>query len=189
MTQLLLVRHGETDWNREGRYQGRADQPLNAIGLAQAKTLAEQLAGRSVCAVYSSDLGRAVETAQIIARNFDLNIQIDPRLREVNQGQWEGLLASDIPNRYPVEWWMRREDPVHARPPGGETVAEVAARVWAAADDIVRHHPNGSVLIVSHGLAIATLLCKASGVPLERAYHLAPANGSLETIQWPGEWP
>jgi len=187
MTQLFLARHGETDWNREGRFQGQADPPLNAAGQAQARALAERLAGQSFDAIYTSDLRRAVETAQIVAQGLGLSVWVDTRLREVNQGEWEGILASDIAVRYPKEWESRQQDPVNARPPGGETIAEVACRVWAAVDDIAGRYPTGSVLIVSHALALATLLCRASNLPLEQAYHLAPANGRHDIIQWPSD--
>lgn len=126
-------------------------------------------------------------TAQIVAQKLGLSIQIDPRLREVNQGEWEGMLASDIAVRYPTEWEARQQGPVHTRPPGGEKVAEVDARVWTAADDNARRYPAGSVLIVSHALARATLPSRASNLPLEHVYHLIPANGCLEMIHWPSD--
>jgi alpha-ribazole phosphatase len=185
MTQLILVRHGQTDWNREGRYQGQANPPLNTLGREQAEAIAEQLAGQSLNAIYSSDLQRALETARIIAGRLGLKVQLDPRLREIDQGEWEGMVASDISVRYPTEWETRQRDPLHARPPKGETVTEVATRVWSAIDDISSRHPAGRILIVSHALALATLLCRASNCSLDHVYHLAPANGYLETIPWP----
>ena len=96
MTEIWIVRHGQTDWNVEGRYQGQADRPLNAVGLAQAQQAAEQLRGRDFAAIYSSDLQRARVTAEIIAGQLGLPVQVDRRLREVNQGEWEGLLTADI---------------------------------------------------------------------------------------------
>lgn len=185
MTQLIVVRHGETDWNRDGRYQGQADPPLNEQGRAQAGMLADELAGESFEAIYSSDLQRAVETARIIARRPGLPVSLDKRLREIDQGEWEGLPVDEIAARYPQLWAGRQHDALHTRPPGGETLSEVAARVWAAADDIARLHPGGRVLIVSHGLALATLLVRARGVPLERAYDYVPGNAQAEEIWWP----
>jgi alpha-ribazole phosphatase len=185
MTRLILVRHGETDWNREGRYQGQADPPLNEHGRAQARALADQLAGQSFEAIYSSDLQRAVETARIVARQYGLPVRQDRRLREIDQGEWEGVRVDEITARYPQLWAARQRDPLHTRPPAGETPLEVAARVWAAADDIARLHPGGRVLIVSHGLALAALLVRARGVPLERAYDCVPGNAQVEEITWP----
>ncbi len=184
MTHLVLVRHGQTNWNREGRYQGQADPPLNEAGRQQARALAAQLAGRSFEAIYSSDLQRARETAGILAQTFRLSISLDPRLREVSLGEWEGQLGHDIAAAYPEAWEERRRDPVYARPPGGETVAEVAARVWAATDDIARSHPHSSVLIVSHGLALATLLVKAWNRSIEQVFDLVLENAQVEEIEW-----
>ena len=184
MTRLILIRHAETDWNVEGRWQGQADPPLNAVGRAQAEGLAAGLAGQRFEAIYSSDLQRACETAEIVAASLGLTVTPDARLREIHQGVWEGLLATDVEARYPNELAARRSDPIGGRAPGGESVAEVAARVWAAADDIARRHPLGPVIIISHGLALATLLCRTRGIGLERARELIPENAKPETIEW-----
>jgi alpha-ribazole phosphatase len=185
MTQLHLVRHGQTDWNVAGRYQGQTDLPLNAVGRAQAEALARQLTGAPFEAVYSSDLKRAQETAETLAANLGLRVQLDRRLREINQGEWEGQLVADIAAGYQAAWADRTGDPVNARAPGGESVAEVAARLAEAAGEIARAHPLGPVLIVSHGLALATLICQARGRPLSEAYQAIPGNGQPEVIAWP----
>lgn len=184
MTVLWLARHGQTDWNASGRWQGQSEVPLNAQGRAQAAALAARLNGTPFEAVYSSDLQRARVTAEIIAQRLGLPLRCDGRLREINHGQWEGLLGSEIPARFPVEWQARERDPLHTPSPGGESPVQVAARVWAAADDIARAHPAGPVLIISHGFALATLLCRARGLPLEIAPELIPANARVEVIAW-----
>ena len=147
MTEIWIVRHGQTDWNVEGRYQGQADRPLNAVGLAQAQQAAEQLRRRDFAAIYSSDLQRARVTAEIIAGQLGLPVQVDRRLREVNQGEWEGLLTADIEQRYAEEWAERRADRLHAAPPGGESLAQVAARVLEGVSDIAQRHPEQRILI------------------------------------------
>jgi len=189
MTQLYLVRHGQTDWNLEGRYQGQTDLPLNAAGRAQAASLSQELAGIPFTAVYSSDLRRARETAEILAAARGLAVQLDPRLREIGLGVWEGQLFTEIATRYPVEWAERLRDPLNARPAGGECVAEVARRAAEAASDIARAHPAGPVLIVSHGVALATLLCQARGRPLAETYQAIPNNSHPEVVTWPPERP
>jgi broad specificity phosphatase PhoE len=184
VTTLWLVRHGQTDWNVEGRWQGQADPPLNTEGRAQAEALAARLNGIAFAALYASDLQRARETADVIARKIGRPVSLDARLREINQGEWEGMLSEQVQREYPAEWAARALDPLRARAPQGELVAQVAARAWAAADDIVRAHPVGPVLIVSHGLALATLLCRARGLPLEAARELIPDNVQPEVIEW-----
>lgn len=184
MTQFCLVRHGQTDWNLEGRYQGQSDVPLNQHGLAQAVSLAERLAGEVFSAVYSSDLTRARQTAEPIARVLGLSIQIEPRLREINQGEWEGVLVDDIKARYAELWSQRTVDPANVRPPGGETVAEVARRVFAALDDIARLFPTERLLIVSHGLSIATAICRDKDIPVGQAYTVIPDNVQPVWVAW-----
>jgi alpha-ribazole phosphatase len=185
MTRLVLVRHGQTDWNAEGRYQGHNDLPLNAIGWAQADAAARQLSGHLFEAIYSSDLRRAYETASIIAGSLGMAVQVDKGLREVYLGQWEGMLFSDIKAQYPAEWEQRQRDPAHARPPGGETAAELAARVWAAVDEIAQRHAPGPVLIVSHGLALAAVLCRVQDIPLTQIYDVVLENAHPVEVDWP----
>ena len=185
MTELWLVRHGQTDWNVQGRYQGQADPPLNAAGLEQAARAAETLAGRTYAAIYTSDLERARVTAEIIGRRLGMEVIVDPRLREVNQGAWEGMLSTEIQARYAGEWAARQRDRLHFRPPGGgESVTDVATRLWAAVDELTAVAPAGPLILVSHGLALATLVCRACGLPLAQAFDLIPDNAQAHRIEW-----
>lgn len=184
MTQLCLIRHGQTDWNLEGRYQGQSDVPLNENGLTQAETLIEKLNGQAFAAIYSSDLTRARQTAEPVANELGLTVQIEPRLREINQGEWEGVLVDDIKARYAELWSQRTIDPAGVRPPGGETVGEVATRVYTALDDISRIFPTGQLLIVSHGLSIATAICRAQNIPVGQAYTVIPENVQPVWMEW-----
>jgi broad specificity phosphatase PhoE len=184
MTRLCLIRHGQTDWNLEGRYQGQSDVLLNEAGRLQARQLAERLVGQELLSIYSSDLRRARDTAMILARRLLLPVYVDTRLREINQGDWEGQKVEVIRARYTKLWEMRAEDPASVRPPGGETVEEVAIRVHQALDEISSNHPGVSVMIVSHGLALATALCAARGIPVGLAYSLIPENADPVWIEW-----
>jgi probable phosphoglycerate mutase len=184
MTKLCLVRHGQTDWNLEGRYQGQSDVPLNENGRLQAHTLAQKLQRHPFAAIYTSDLERARETAEIIATSLNLPVTVDSRLREINQGKWEGQLVVIIKARYADLWQQRSVDPASVRPPGGETVGEVAARVHTALDDIARIHPNASVLVASHGLALATIICNVRGIPVGQAYSFIPDNAKPAWVEW-----
>jgi alpha-ribazole phosphatase/probable phosphoglycerate mutase len=142
-TRILLVRHGETDWNSERRWQGHTDTTLNERGREQARALAAELAGEHVDAVYSSDLVRAHETARIVADPRGLDVTALPDLREKNFGTWEGLTDDEILIRFPEAQRGPWGD--------GETTEEVAGRVVAALLRIAQSHPGGQVLVVSHG--------------------------------------
>ena len=184
MTRLLLVRHGQTDWNYEGRYQGQADPPLNHQGRTQAQALAAQLTGEPLSAIYSSDLHRALETAQIIARGLAVPIQVDARLREIKLGRWEGMLYADIQAQYPALWWAREQDPVHVRAPDGENVAELTKRVYEMANEISARYTSGQVLVVTHGLVISVLKCRVLGIPMEQSFSHIPGNTHLILLEW-----
>jgi probable phosphoglycerate mutase len=184
LTELWLIRHGETDWNLEGRLQGQADPPLNATGWRQAEQLADRLAGQDIEALYSSDLLRARQTAGVIGRRLRLSPCLDRRLREVNHGEWDGMLTADVKARYAARWASRLASPLDVPPPGGETVLQVARRAAAAADSIARAHPQVRVAVVSHGLALAALDCQARGIPLDQALVRIPANAEPDVVCW-----
>ena len=187
MTTFWLVRHGQTEWNLEGRYQGQADVPLNAAGMLQAQMLAAELASQPFDAIFSSDLQRACVTAEIIGRSLNLPVHTDVRLREINQGQWEGKIYRDLLNCYSDEMLARRENPYGFRPPDGETAGEVSLRVIKVADEIAAAYPKGRIVIVSHALALAALFCKANGLTLLEVYDHLPHNAHPVVVQWPPE--
>ncbi len=186
-TDLLLVRHGQTDWNVEGRYQGQDGPGLNEAGRAQAEAVARELAVARPDALFSSDLPRALETAQIIGRTVGLSVQLEPRLREIHQGIWQGMLYSDIQQRYGEALRRFREDPLHSPPPGGETLAQLKARITAALDDIAARSPASRVIVVTHKLPIALLRCMEAGCPFDRVWQMIPGNAQVITLHWPLE--
>ena len=159
MTTILLVRHGETDWNVHRRVQGHSDTPLNDTGRAQARALAEELDGERIDAVFSSDLLRAHETARIVAEQRGLDVTAIRDLRERHFGTWEGLTDDEIFTRFPE---------VREGAPWGdaETQEEMAERVLAALRRISEAHPDQRVLVVSHGGPLRRVLahCGVDGV-------------------------
>lgn len=155
MTILLLVRHGETDWNVQGRWQGWADPPLNETGRAQARALAVQLRETAFDAAYSSDLRRAHETARIVAAPHRVPVVADRQLREIDVGSWSGLTRPEIEERFGGE----RVD--------GETREQHAARVLAAVERIARSHQDERILIVTHGGTMRALHSHATQAPAE----------------------
>lgn len=182
-TRLHLVRHGQTDWNRELRYQGQLDKTtLNQTGIAQAMGIAETLRGDTFAALYTSPLQRARQTARILSAALNAPLHIDPRLTEVDHGAWQGRRVADIQQELPREGDPRLLDPQNGRAPGGESLFEVYQRMADAADDYAANHPDQAVLIVSHGVSIATLICKASGIPLNQVYSLIPDNSDIISL-------
>jgi broad specificity phosphatase PhoE len=184
MTHLTLVRHGQTDWNLARRYQGQKDIPLNAEGLRQAQLLAGQLAREPFDVIYSSDLQRALQTAQVLHQGRDIPLLTDKRLREICFGEWEGEVFSEMFAKFPDRFALSRSDPGVVMAPGGESVEQVAARTTLLADEISNLYPSGKVLIVTHGMALATLVCRANGVPLTDAYKMVPDNALPFEISW-----
>jgi broad specificity phosphatase PhoE len=154
VTTILLARHGETDWNREGRWQGWADPPLNDTGREQARKLADQLRATPFDSVYSSDLRRAHETAEIVAEPHRVPVIADPGLREIDLGSWSGLTRAEADERFPG---MERPD--------GETRDEHLARVLHAVERIARGHVGERILLVSHGGTMRALRTHATDEP------------------------
>lgn len=187
---LYLMRHGETDWNREGRFQGQTDVPLNDRGRDQARDLARRVAAVPLAALYTSDLSRAAETAQIVAGAFPgLPVYPDPRLREVHAGSLAGLTLAEVRVRYPAWWSAAADDTGDVRPPGGESFGDQAARVVAALDAIAARHPGQAVGVVTHGGAIRAAICHALGLPLAHRNRLVLDNCGVTVIEWGGPVP
>jgi broad specificity phosphatase PhoE len=164
VTTLLLARHGETDWNRDGRWQGHTDTTRNDRGREQARELAERLDGEPIAAVYASDLRRAHETAQIVAGRLGLPVVTDERLREINFGRWEGLTTPELEARYPEDVARWRADDGNGSFAGGETYVAMGERVVAALEEIGSAHPDEQVLVILHGGPIRGLLAHAAGI-------------------------
>jgi broad specificity phosphatase PhoE len=182
MTTLVLIRHGQTDWNVEGRWQGQADPPLNNTGREQARHAAEHQRHLGFAALYSSDLRRAMETAQIIGAEMELDVIPEPRLREINLGRWQGMLSADILAQYPAEFRRWHESPLAAHPPDGEDIPTLAARVLEAINAIMARHPKQRVGIVAHELPIAVVLCRSAGLGLANLRDMIPRTGAWSEV-------
>lgn len=158
--RLYLVRHGETAWNATKKFQGVADIELNELGLLQSAALGEWFSKKNINAIISSDLKRARQTAEAVSRLKGMEITQDPRLREINCGEWEGLTWEEIKLTYKefLENWYDNQSSIPI--PGGESYVQMAERLSKALSEIIAKDYD-SVLVVSHGAAIRTLLCVA----------------------------
>jgi broad specificity phosphatase PhoE len=161
MATILLARHGETDWNRENRFQGRADPPLNEAGREQARELSVLLASEPLAAVFTSPLQRAAETADIVGAAHGLRAIPDPGLLEIDVGSWSGLTREEIAARFPAGFARWQSGGVGH---DGETRDQLRTRVRSAVERIVRRHPHGRVLVVSHGGPLRAIL-RMAGSP------------------------
>jgi probable phosphoglycerate mutase len=191
MTEILLIRHGETAWNAERRMQGQIDIPLNEEGQRQAAALARALADEAVDAIMSSDLQRAHSTAQAVAKALGMPVQTDPGLRERCFGAFEGLLYAEIEARYPeayAQWGAR--DP-HARYPHGErkaeTFAEFSQRAVATVSRIADAHRGQRIVIVSHGGVLDCVYRAAHGMPITAPRDFDVLNASINRLSWNGD--
>lgn len=180
MTTLFLVRHGATEWNHSKRAQGQADIVLNDTGYRQAIATAEELSHVPIEAVYASDLRRAYNTAEPIARTHGLEVETDPAFREIDQGEWEGLHVDEIRRRWPELWGPARH---YSTRPGGESPAQVRARALEGLERIVRAHPEGNVVVVSHGGTIRWLSAEALGYDDRRSARIRGlGNGAVVRV-------
>jgi broad specificity phosphatase PhoE len=175
MTDVVLVRHGQTEWHAENRYAGSSDVALTAHGRDQAAQLAGWARTAGLAAVWASPLGRARVTAQACADLTGLPLQIDERLRELDFGAGEGLTSAEMGDRFPDALAAFRADPVAHHLPGGEDPVEAADRFTACLRDLARQHPDGRVLVVAHTTAIRLALCRLIGVPLSEYRRLFPS--------------
>jgi len=183
-TRVFLIRHGETLWNQEQRCQGFTDVELSEKGLEQAQKLARYLAKNIyLSAVFSSDLRRAKQTAEIIAQKQLLTVQVDPRLRELNQGELEGRNLMSMLENYPalLEKWMN--SPKEVVMPGGESLVQLQARAWDAFTDIVERNQGANLVIVAHNLCNVTILSKLLELDLNLFRRIKQYSAALNEIE------
>ncbi|HET9228465.1 MAG TPA: histidine phosphatase family protein [Thermoanaerobaculia bacterium] len=181
--RLFVVRHGETPLNREMRYLGTADQPLSPAGVEQAERLAVSLGPLPLQAVYSSPLSRASETGRRIAEARQLDLRLEPRLREQAFGEWEGLTRSEVLER-DGDRLLRWEEDLGLAPPGGESLLSVQERTLDLIEELSRLHPGEWIALVSHVGPIKALLCAALDAPLATARRMFLDPGTVTVLDW-----
>jgi probable phosphoglycerate mutase len=180
-TTIVLMRHGETDWNRESRFQGHADPPLNELGRAQAEALAGDLALEPFAAAYTSPLRRATETAEILSTRLDVELRTSEALMEVDVGSWSGLTRAEVEFRYP-EGYRRWLEYGHGWE-DGETYEELGRRVVGGLLEIGDRHAGETVLAVTHGGPIRSALAAASGIGFDEARRSLTVVDNCATVR------
>jgi broad specificity phosphatase PhoE len=182
VTTILLARHGETDWNREGRFQGWADPPLNATGRAQAVDLSVALMAEDLAAVYSSPLRRAYETAEVVAASRGLEPVTLEALREVDVGSWSGLTRQEIERRFPDQY-ARWQDYGQGWA-DGETYEAMAERVVRAVLELAASHDGERILAVSHGGPMRAVSAFVDRVTYSEARRRSPVVGNTAVLEF-----
>ncbi|MEW6165252.1 MAG: histidine phosphatase family protein [Pseudomonadota bacterium] len=167
ITRVCVVRHGETDWNAGKRLQGQIDVPLSALGHAQARATGNALMDEGFDAIYSSDLARARQTAEATAHLAHLQLRLAPGLRERHYGVFQGLTHEEAAVRHPADYARHKAREPRFAPAGGESLLDLAARIGAACDAIVRAHAGRAVALFTHGGVLDVLYRQAAGQPLE----------------------
>jgi broad specificity phosphatase PhoE len=186
-TRFILVRHGRTAWNREVRFRGREDLPLDEAGLEQAEAAGRRIAATwSVSAVYTSPLLRARQTAQAIAQNLGLAPQPLEGLLDLDYGRWQGLSPQEVEQRYGDLYpaWLR--SPQTVRFPGGESLAQVRERALAAVLELARRHPGETVVLVGHQAVNKVLLCAVLGLDDSHFWRIEQDTGAINVFEYRG---
>ena len=180
---IYLVRHGQTNWNILGKTQGHGNSNLTEKGINQAKDLAESMIKYPIDYIYSSDLGRAVETAEIIANKFDKEVITTPALREMGFGEWEGLLIKEIQENYADIYKTWRNQPHLADIPNGETLHIIKDRVDAFIKELNEKYDNKHILLVSHSVTVRVMLLSFLNSGMENIYRIKQDNTALNIVE------
>ena len=184
MVTVILVRHGETEWNRREIFRGRADVELNERGREQAKALGAALEGRNLDAVYSSPLSRAVETAEAIAQPHGVPVEIEDGFIDFDYGIWQGLLRDEVQQRYPRVYRDWTERPHTVKIEGGESLRMVRRRAMQALIRIVGRHQDGTVVIVAHRVVNKVVLCAVLELANSHFWRIRQDTCALNVFEW-----
>jgi 2,3-bisphosphoglycerate-dependent phosphoglycerate mutase/probable phosphoglycerate mutase len=188
-TSIWFVRHGQTRLNKERRYQGTSDSPLTLFGRLQAEALAKRLRRIPFTVAIISPAERTRATAEAILAGRDVPVVADPRWAETNHGRWEGLTYTEVVGRYREEAAARFADPLNGRALGGETLAEVHARVSEGWNALLRERPGGRVLVVTHATPVQLILCALGNLPPTQHWRWRIDLGSLTALDLYGGGP
>src|SRR5438552_3376706 len=186
--RLIVVRHCETGWNRERRFQGWQDSPLSERGWTQADAVSRALAEEKIGAVYASPLGRAVQTAEAIARPHGLGVTLEPAFKEMSFGAWEGLDVDDVKLKFPEDFATWRAEPHRARFGGPETVEDVRARALVGLQRLRATHDGETVVLVSHGVVVRLIVLDALGLPSSRLWTVHAEPAGISEIEYRPGW-
>lgn len=182
MGQVYIVRHGETEWNAQGRIQGHSDIPLSDNGRAQAQSVAQRLSGIPFSVAYASDLSRTHETAEIILGDTATTLHTTPQLREYSKGVFEGLTVDEYARQYPDQYRASLQNDLDFAPTGGETIRETSIRMARFVDGTLQNHQDETTLVVGHGGSLRSLIVALLALPLEANWKFVMDNCALSLV-------
>ena len=186
MTEIILARHGETEWNVEEVFRGRIDIKLNETGIKQAELLAEYLSKRKIDAIYSSPLKRAVKTAETIAGYHKLDVEIAPGLIDFDCGKWHGLLRQEVKDKYKELYAEWTKNPHQVRMPAGESLNDVRERAMSVVGDVIAKY-KGTVVLVAHRVVNKVLICALLGLDNSHFWNIRQDNCGITTFSYENE--
>jgi probable phosphoglycerate mutase len=188
--RIIIVRHGESEWNRIGRYQGQLDAPLSELGLRQAEALAHRLRNEPIHAIYTSPLQRAARTAEAVARyHADVPFTIEPALLEIDHGDWQGLTLDEVVTRYGQQLREWRAHPTRSQMPNGESFSNILKRVLDFRDELVCQYTNQNVLVSTHDVVVKILVADALGMNMDRINRIWVTNASISVVEYGDDLP
>jgi len=187
MVKVILIRHGETDWNTKQIFRGRKDISLNEVGLAQAKAVGASLKDVQIDVVYSSPLGRALETAKILADSRSLEIELEEGFIDIDFGKWQGVSHEKVKEKYEDLYEMWLKNPQMVTFPEGENLKDVRTRSMEALEKVIRKHPGKTLAIVSHRVLNKVLLCSILGLELSHFWYIKQDTCAINRFEYKDE--
>lgn len=184
MTKVIFIRHGQTEWNVTGRYQGQSDVKLTEEGKTQAEKLADNFPVAKVDAIYASDLCRAMVTAETIADKFGLKVQAEPAFRELSFGDWEGLTYQQIVDKWEEAMANFLQHPDILEIPGGESFPAVQQRAMKRLNELIEKHEGQTIVVVAHGAVLRTMLTAALHMPLQYLWSIRQFNTAVNIVRY-----
>ena len=187
MTRIILVRHGQTPWNKDKIFRGSRDIPLNDQGREEARLAGEWLKGETIHVAYCSPLSRARDTGEAIARHHGLKVEDLPGLTDICYGDWEGLPLAEVKVKYPDLYRRWETVPQTVRFPAGETLEEVKTRALAAVQEAVRRHPGQTVLLAAHRAVNKVLIAALIGLDNSHFWRIGQDTTAINRFEWSGD--
>lgn len=184
MNTYYLVRHGQTEWNTQGRTQGHGNSPLTELGVKQAENLAKAIKKYPIDLIYCSDLGRAVQTAQIVGKELGIDVEPTDKLREMGFGIWEGMKLTDIETDYKDMFTMWRNQPDQLKVPGGEMLKDIKNRQDELLDELNSMYQNKHILLVSHSVTVRVMLLSMLGSDIANIYRIKQDNTAINIVEY-----